>query len=69
MPAPTQRTEHDLNVIANAVAWTRVRGRGHTRTVSRHATHNDALLGAILDGRTMIYAIDDNDRAVHVENV
>ena len=69
MPAPTPRTEHELNVIANAVAWTRVRGRGTSRTVSRHATHNDALLGAVLDGRTMIYAIDANDLAVHVENV
>ena len=66
---PTPRTEHELNVIANAVAWTCVRGRGASRTVTRHATHNDALLGAVRDGRTMIYAIDAYDLCVHVENI
>lgn len=69
MPKPTERTEHELNVIANAVEWTCVRGRGLSRVVTRHATHGDALLAATLDGRTMIYAIDANALSVHVENV
>jgi len=69
MPAPTPRTEHELDVIANAVEWTCVRGRGAARTITRHASHGECLQKAILDGRTMIYAIDARGLSVHVENV
>lgn len=69
MPKPTERTEHELNVMANAVEWTCVRGLGAKRTVTRHASHAECLQKAIRDGRTMIYAIDANALSVHVENV
>lgn len=69
MPKPTERTEHELNVITNAVEWTCVRGRGQSRAVTRHATHSDCLINAVLDGRTMIYAVDAQGLSVHVENV
>ena len=69
MPAPTPRTEHELNVIANAVEWTCVRGRGASRTVSRHPTQSDAHIAAVLDGRSMIYAIDAHGLSAHVENI
>lgn len=65
----TPRTERELDIIANAVEWTCVRGVRSNRTVTRHATHNDALIHAIQDGRTMIYAVDAKGESAHVENV
>ncbi|ARB06088.1 hypothetical protein FDH38_gp034 [Dinoroseobacter phage vB_DshS-R5C] len=65
----TPRTELELDIIANAVAWTCVRGVRSNRTVTRHATENDALIHAIQDGRTMLYAVDAQGRTAHVRNV
>lgn len=69
MPFKNERTELELDIMANAVEWTCVRGVKSNRTVTRHATHNEALLNATLDGRTMIYAVDAHGRTAHVENV
>lgn len=62
-------SEYDLQVIANAVEWTCVRGIGRNRTVTRHPNQADARLSATGDRRSMIYAVDGNGLSVHVENL
>lgn len=65
----TERTEFEIDVIANAVEWTCVRGVKANRTVTRHATEGDALIHAIQDGRTMLYAVNAAGMTAHVRNV
>lgn len=69
MSRQTPRNEFEMNVIANAVEWTAVRGRGKTREVRRFQSLADAREAGTGDGRTMIYAIDQGGLSAHVENV